>query len=504
MNSKISTPICDFLRGYAQSDTVRFHMPGHKGRMPGLEHYSTKVKREDPLHEENVSVIGYDHDITEIYGADSLYEASGIIAQSEKNASDLFGSGAAFYSTEGSSQCIKAMLTLACMYGRKTADRPVVLAARNVHKAFISACALADLDVRWCLPEHPEYSVCQCRISAESIRKAILSMPEKPCAVYITSPDYTGSLQDVHSIAQAAHEFDIPLLVDNAHGAYLHFLEEPVHPLDLGADMCCDSAHKTLPALTGCACLHISRNAPEKFIKYARQALSMFGSTSPSYLLLESLDRTNRVLSSESFRTQLKEAVSRTQQCCKELSEAGWQLSEPLKFFKQEPLKITVCTEGSGYTGIQLASILRRNKIECEYSDPDLLVLMPSVNTTESDFEKLVSCMRSIPVLQHGNSESDNVYTKSKLSSITYPVQAMSIREAAFSPSVTLPVEKCEGRVCADMVLSCPPAIPIAVCGEIITKEMIGMLKHYGITHTNVCQNMIHIENQWCQHPEPG
>ena len=266
----MQTPIVDFVRKYQKDGVTRFHMPGHKGQ----------------------SYLGCEWaDITEIHGADSLYEADGIIAESERNASALFDSGRTFYSTEGSSQCIRAMLYLALSQHRGK-EKPVILAARNVHKAFVYAAALLDFDVEWIWPEEGMKSLCSCKVSPEQIEEQIGQMlkdkKEKPAAVYLTSPDYLGGQMDIRAIAEVCHREGILLLVDNAHGAYLHFLEESAHPLDLGADMCCDSAHKTFPVLTGGAYLHLHKSVADVLGEKGKQALALFGSTSPSYLILES------------------------------------------------------------------------------------------------------------------------------------------------------------------------------------------------------------------------
>jgi len=449
MNSDItSTPICDFLRDYASSGTSRFHMPGHKGCLDL-------------------------NDITEIKGADSLYEASGIILKSERNASKIFGSASTLYSVQGSSQCICAMLALAS--GSMTgAARPVVLAARNVHRSFINACALLDMDVKWLFPEEAVSSLYSCPVNADQVSRAISSMKRKPCAVYITSPDYLGHMQDVRGIADAAHKYNIPLLVDNAHGSYLHFLDIPAHPMDLGADICCDSAHKTLPALTGCAYLHIGKNAPEFFSENARKAMSMFGSTSPSYLLLASLDRTNAILSSEEWHSGLLQSVNTVLNCKQELSDTGWQISG------NEPLKIAINTRLAGYSGSVLADMLREHCVECEYADTDHIVFMASPYNSLSDFETLMDAMRSIHIIS-AHSCTNNIIP------CVHPVQAITIRQAAFAPSETVPIEKAAGRICAHEVISCPPAVPVIACGEVISEEMLPILRHYGIHDIAVC-----------------
>ena len=142
------------------------------------------------------------------------------------------------------------------------------------------------------LPED-DFSLCRCIITPEILKEELKRAEGKISAVYITSPDYLGGMSDIKSLSETAREYGVPLIVDNAHGAYLRFLKDSLHPIDLGADMCCDSAHKTLPVLTGGAYLHISENAPETYKNLGKKAMELFGSTSPSYLILQSLDKAN-------------------------------------------------------------------------------------------------------------------------------------------------------------------------------------------------------------------
>ena len=196
----MNTPIVDFVAKYAASDTLRLHMPGHKGK----------------------TVLGPEKwDLTEITGADSLYEAQGVIRQSEENASKLFGCPT-FYSTEGSSHCIRAMLTLAAQYAAGQGRTPLIAAARNVHKTFLSAAALLDLQVQWLYPETP-VSYLSCAISPQQAEAFLAET--KATALYVTSPDYLGCMEDIQGLAQVCHRHDCLLLVDNAHGAYLRFLK---------------------------------------------------------------------------------------------------------------------------------------------------------------------------------------------------------------------------------------------------------------------------------------
>ena len=358
----MNTPVADFVQRYAKAGTARLHMPGHKGRcFLGCEPW----------------------DITEIHGADALYEAEGILAESEQNAAALFGSQRTCYSTEGSSQCIRAMLYLAVA----ASGSHTVVAARNVHRAFVSAAALLDLEIRWLWPEESR-SLCGCPISPAQLEETLHSLPEPPAAVYLTSPDYLGGMAEIPALAQVCHQHGTLLLVDNAHGAYLRFLQPSLHPLDLGADLCCDSAHKTLPVLTGGAYLHLSPTAPAQLAPLAKSALGLFGSTSPSYLTLASLDLCNRYLA-EGYPQRLAEAVERLAELRERLTAAGWRV-EP-----SDPLRVTVAAP-RGVTGQELAGQLRRQGVECEYADRDFLVLMATPENTPEELAQAAAALTSL------------------------------------------------------------------------------------------------------------
>lgn len=436
----ISAPICEFVEKYALDGGMRMHMPGHKGLGETLAEY----------------------DITEISGADSLYSASGIIMESEKQASLLFGSDT-FYSTEGSSLAIRAMMYLLTLYAKMDGRRPLVAAGRNAHKVFVGVAAMLDLDVDWLLPRDGTYM--SGVLSAEDVFEYLSEARVKPVAVYITSPDYLGGMSDIRGIADVCRKFGVLLAVDCAHGAYLRFLPQSMHPTDLGADICCSSAHKTLPVLTGGAYLHISKDAPSFLRERAKIAMEMFGSTSPSYLILRSLDAVNGYLA-DGYRGDLVRVAEQVSALRSKLSDVGYGT------VGDEPLKLTVFPKRYGYTGTELADILRSDGIECEMCDPDMTVLMPSAATRTDELLRvggvLSSLARRAPILEF----------EPRLS---IPHRVMSVRDAVLSPDELLPVGECVGRVLSAVTVACPPAIPIAVSGEIIDENAVSCFEYYGI-----------------------
>jgi len=448
----MNKPIVDFVEQYSSKKPIRLHMPGHKGK----------------------KIIGPESkDITEIYGADVLYSPSGIIKESQENAARIFDTAKTLYSCEGSTLCIKAMLHLVQMCKEKDkGQRVLILACRNVHKAFLDAVILLDLDVEWIYPDDIKDGIISCRISPHNLEKKLSQMENKPDALYITSPDYLGQMQDIESLSEVCHKYGVLLICDNAHGAYLNFLENNLHPIYKGADICCDSAHKTLPVLTGGAYLHLSKKLSKNYLGNAEKAMSLFASTSPSYLILQSLDNMNVLLDSD-YMAELKEAVLRTERLKKHLKESGWSL------VGDEPLKITIKTKEYGYYGYEIASYLRDNNIECEFADLDYVVLIFSTELPKKDYDVVMAVF-------------EKLLKKSKINQIppafTKGIKRMGIREAYFSKSEEINVSKSLGRIFANSIVSCPPAVPVVICGEEITKECIQLFKYYGI---NKCQVLV-------------
>lgn len=419
------------------------HMPGHKG----------------------AGILGFEGmDLTEIYGADELFAAEGIIKESEQNASSLFGCPT-YYSTQGSTLCIQTMCTILCQDAKSKGKTPKILAGRNTHRSFIHAAALLDFEIEW-LYGNSDYL--SCKIHAEDLEKAIIE--SHPTAVYLTNPDYLGNLLDIKSLANVCKKHNVLLAIDNAHGAYLRFLEPSLHPIDLGADLCCDSAHKTLPVLTGGAYLHLSDSLNQVWANDVKHFMEYFSSTSPSYLIMASLDATNEVLDT-TFKKSLSECIQRVDVLKNTLVQHGYTI------LSGEPMKITISTKEFGYTGNEIANLLMECDIYPEFYDSDYIVLMPSPYNTKDDFERLQKCLCGIdrkPILIN------------KPPKLEQSKKAMNVRQALFSSSITLDVSKSLGQVCSSVTVSCPPAILPVIPGEVISESSIEVMKYYGIETVRV------------------
>lgn len=419
------------------------HMPGHKG----------------------AGILGFEGmDLTEIYGADELFAAEGIIKESEQNASSLFGCPT-YYSTQGSTLCIQTMCTILCQDAKSKGKKPKILAGRNAHRSFIHAAALLDFEIEW-LYGNSDYL--SCKIHAEDLEKAIIE--SLPTAVYLTNPDYLGNLLDIQSLASVCKKHNVLLAIDNAHGAYLRFFEPSLHPIDLGTDLCCDSAHKTLPVLTGGAYLHLSDSLNQVWKNDVKHFMEYFSSTSPSYLIMASLDATNEVLDT-TFRNSLSECIQRVDGLKNTLVQYGYTI------LSGEPMKITISTKEFGYTGNEIANLLMECDIYPEFYDSDYIVLMPSPYNTKDDLKRLETCLCGIerkPILVN------------KPPKLEQSKKAMNVRQALFSSSITLDVSKSLGQVCSSVTVSCPPAILPVIPGEVISESSIEVMKYYGIETVRV------------------
>lgn len=436
----IKTPIHSFLQEYIDKDNIRCHMPGGRGRI-------------------------FPADITEINGAGSLFDSSGIIAESEKLAAENFGARASLFSAGGSTLCIQAMLSAlkkTCTDGK----RKKIIAGRYSHRSLISAAVLLGLKIEFVYPdEYLSANIPMGRI-AESLKKS-----DETAGIFLTGIDYYGGMLDVSGVSELTKKLNIPLLIDNAHGAYLAFTD--FHPLKQGADMTSDSAHKTLPVLTGGAYLNIAKTAfGMEFEKYAKQEMALFGSTSPSYLILESLDLCNRHLSEEKERAE--NAFSLVRQLKNSLVQNNYTLKD------SDFLRVTINAKAYGYNGFEFAKLLRNNRptsIECEMCDENYVILLFSTVFEQNEAEKILKIMENI---------KQKSALKEKIYPVLKPVVKLSPREAYFSKSAVVPLRKAEGRICAEILTQCPPCVPLVMPGEILDKDCIEVLDEYGIKNITV------------------
>ena len=434
----METPIQKALDAYIQKDMTRFHMPGHKGTDFDLLG----------------SVLPYD--LTEVLGTDSLYDAEECIRDCEREYEALYGSRRTLLSAGGSTLCIQTMLALCAPAGSK------ILAGRNIHVAAVNAMGLLDLRPTWILPK-PNPGGVGSTISPADVENALSADPELR-AVYITSPDYFGVMSDVGAIAEICKHHHVPLLVDNAHGAHFPFLEENRHPMALGAAACCDSLHKTLPVLTGGALLHL---ADETMASGAKQAMSMFGTTSPSYLIMLSADRALSYIHGQ-IREDLRQTAAIVSELRTLAGKKGFYLPENC-----DPVRLTLGIAHAGFDADSFGTLLRSHQIEPEYLSDTGCVLLLSAFNREKDYIRLQNLLESLP---------DRAPLAIPVPEIRLPDTApRTVREAMLGEKTTLPAEMLEGKICACVKSPCPPGIPLVIPGERIDREMCRLLSAYGV-----------------------
>ena len=438
-----NTPLKRALDEYIRQDYARLHMPGHKGA--------------------SISPFGelMAYDVTEVEGTDSLFEDDGPLKELEEIFTRLYDTKETVMSAGGSTLCIQAMLR---MVAKKDGR---ILAGRNIHAAAVNAMALLGLEPVWVYPNRKQEERLIGEISPDEIRSVLEKEKQEGtldslCAVYVTSPDYFGVMSDIRSIAQIAHEYGLPLLVDNAHGAHLHFLKEEYHPMQLGADLCCDSLHKTMPALTGAALLHTS---DAKYCPQMKGAMTVFGSTSPNYLIMLSMDSTAAFLMQDGAE-RIQQTVTR----CEELRQKAWEKGFVLPQHCDQ-MRLTLPLAGTGWDAQNFRELLRKHKIMEEYLSDSGCVLLFSPFNREEDFKRTGALLDEV-LIQNQPFTAFPIVPSEKV---------MSLREAFLSPKESVPVEKAEGRIAAQVKITCPPGIPLVMPGERLHKEIIKILKNSGI-----------------------
>lgn len=411
-------------------------MPGHKGLLPA------------PL--DGCAPF----DVTELPDTGCLYDGEGAPVETEAHFAALYGSGTTLLSTGGSTLCIQAMLALHCPEGSR------LLMTRAAHHAAVNAAALLNLEPVWLFPDEMTGVLTPARISPQAVETALLQHPDVS-AVYLTSPDYFGTLCDIKAIAAIVHRHGKPLLVDNAHGAHLIFFDD-LHPMALGADACCDSLHKTLPALTGAALLHLKDAA---LADEARRRMATFGSTSPSYLIMLSADLLlPQWAALKSAYASLMQAVPPLR--TRALQKGVWAACANLEF-PADPVRIALLF-ASGRRDAAL-SLLADCGIEAEYVSPRHIVLIPGPQNSLSPIEALID---RLPALYEAPSMPQSVW---------HPQQALSLRRAVLSPAERLPLSAAWGRIASAPVAPCPPGVALLMPGERLDAKTADALKSAGI-----------------------
>lgn len=453
------------LMAYQREDYYPMHMPGHKR--------NTKLMQ-----------MGnpYTLDITEIEGFDNLHEAQGVLKELSERYSRLYGAGASYLLVNGSTVGILAGISALCRRG----DR--VLIARNCHKSVYHAVVLKELVPVYCYPQQPEQFPVYGGISVQEIEEALIKEPDIRLVV-ITSPTYEGMVSDIGAISETVHRHGAFLLVDEAHGAHFGFHKGfPQSAVRQGADIVIQSLHKTLPALTQSAVLHSNL---EPFGHKIEQYLSIYESSSPSYLLMAGMDRLAALLEEQAeplFEAYDKHLRSfyQAMEALKNLRLLTAGLTGQAQIYAFDRSKLTVLVQNRAISGHQLHSILReRYHIIMEMETPGYVLGMTSICDTREGFERLAKALLNIDRELSSADKSVPAYQ----SRSSRPVQAMTPGQAAEADSEQVPLMDSQDRISAAFICMYPPGSPLIVPGERIDTELIRQidwLKLEGITVTGL------------------
>lgn len=447
-------PLSAFLARYAGADIRPWHMPGHKRRGGQV----------DPA-------LPWERDFTEVKGLDDLHGAEGILKDAQARAARLYGAGHSWFVVGGSTCGLQAAVTAVTRPG------DTILAARNCHKALCHIAELRGLRVGWVSPaQAPGVPFCG-SLPPEAAAAALKAYPEAK-ALVITSPTYEGILSDIPALAALCHQRGIPLIVDEAHGAHLGFEPFPAGALAGGADLVAQSLHKTLPALTQSALLHLQGDLVSRAA--VDHALDMLETSSPSYILMASMDSCLRWLESGAGQKALRDWWNRLfffEAWCASLERLPLYTGESLSAHPgfchgKDPSKLVIGRGPGNWDGPRLAGLLRRVwGMETEMAQPDYLLAMTSPLDEEEDYRALVGALETLEekARDRGLAPAAPALPPSPL-----PKAALEPARALAEPWEELPWPQAVGRVSAAYLWAYPPGIPWLVPGEVIGPEQIG------------------------------
>ena len=437
-------PLYEALCDYAAQGRASFHTPGHKGQAADLLSLPLWM------------------DLTELPETDSLFECSGAIREAERRAAELFGAADTAISAGGCTLAIQGMLAAFTKPG------DTVLFSRNLHRSAVNTAMLLDLRPVWLAHSRDAGEGLPGRIAPSEAAAALTAHPGA-AAVYLTSPDYYGCLSDLNGIAAVCRQYGVPMLVDNAHGT--HLIAFGLHPLQCGASASACSAHKTLPVLTGGAWLHCADPDAAGRLK---SAMALFGSTSPCYLTMASLDVARAWLARDgmaAFR-RLAETVDGLRTLAREV---GFGLPQG----ECDPVRLTLLPSAVGYGGEEAADYFRRQGAECEHCDRAAVVFILTPFNSERDIAVLRRAIERFPVRAPISLPAGET---------VLPSMAMPPRAALTRGSVRVPTEQAAGRIAAEAACPCPPGVPIVMPGERVDDKCVKILLNTGIHEISVLQ----------------
>lgn len=458
--SQQETPLFSGLLAHAKKNPVQFHIPGHK-KGAGI----------DPEFKKYIGDNAFAIDLINIGPLDDLHQPKGMIKEAQDLAAEAFGADKTFFSVQGTSGAIMAMIMSVCGPGDK------IIVPRNVHKSVMSAIVFSGATPIFIHPEIDENLGISHGITTDSVAKALEQYPDAK-GLLVINPTYFGISADLKKIVDIAHSYNVPVLVDEAHGVHIHFHDRlPLSAMQAGADLAATSVHKLGGSMTQSSILNLKGNLVSA--KKVQSILSMLTTTSTSYLLLASLDVARKRLATEGKELidktiELSQIIRRRINEVDKLYCVGEEILESEAAFDYDPTKLIISVKELGLSGYDVEVWLRdKYNIEVELSDLYNILCIITPGDTEKEADILVSALTELAAERQS-------YTKKVNAQVllpNIPVLALSPRDAFYSETELVPFNESEGRIIAEFIMVYPPGIPIFIPGEIITKENLLYIK---------------------------
>ncbi|MEH7346901.1 aminotransferase class I/II-fold pyridoxal phosphate-dependent enzyme [Bacillus sp. JJ1532] len=458
--SQLETPLFSGLLAHAKKNPIQFHIPGHK-KGAGI----------DPEFREFIGHNALSIDLINIGPLDDLHQPKGMIKEAQDLAAEAFGADRTFFSVQGTSGAIMTMVMAVCGPGEK------IIVPRNVHKSVMSAIVFSGATPIFIHPEIDKELGISHGITTESVSRALEQHPDAK-GVLVINPTYFGISADLKKIVEIAHSYQVPVLVDEAHGVHIHFHDElPLSAMQAGADLAATSVHKLGGSMTQSSILNMRGNLVSA--KRVQTILSMLTTTSTSYLLLASLDVARKRLVNEG-KELIDKTIELSQSIRRRINEiehvycVGEEILESDAAHGYDPTKLIISVKDLGLNGFDVEKWLREKyNIEVEMSDLYNILCIITPGDTEYEGDMLVKALQELSAERHGLTEK--LDTQVLLPDI--PVLAVSPRDAFYAETELVPFDESEGRIIAEFIMVYPPGIPIFIPGEIITKENLTYIK---------------------------
>lgn len=450
------TPLFSALLEYVNKGVIPFHVPGHKNGA-GIE------KEFKEFLGDNVFKI----DVTLLKLVDSLHHPKGVIKEAQELAADAYGSDACFFSIQGTSAAVQAMILTVVGEGEK------IIVPRNVHKSVTTGIIMSGAIPIYMKPEFNKRLGIAQGVTPETVAETLSKHPDAK-AVLIINPTYYGVATDIKKITNIVHSYNKPLIVDEAHGPHLGFNDKlPLSAMSAGADMCAQSTHKIIGSLTQSSLLHVKKERID--VRRVQQVLNIIQTTSPSYILMASLDCARKQIALEGKKL-LDRAIELSNYARGEVNNVkglycfGRDIIGEPGVFTIDPTKITISCRELGITGYQLDNILsERYGILVELSDLYNVLAVGSLGDTKENIDKLIKALKEISLeyIKQKNKQPDFIDIPA------IPKAALTPREAFTAKKTSISLKNSAGKISGEFLMAYPPGIPILCPGEVITKDII-------------------------------